>query len=166
MMKMEKEKIIYQDEEFSFAENNGDLYFVFENRSYSFSSHPYEPCLYIHKPDERTITIHNSFETDTIYNAIRNNEEITMISGHRYSINGLCHLLKLACEIDEDFFDITYLEGRMFIDILKRNNACSSETAFDLEPYGLKNHNIMNRFIHSKRIVRNTDGTYYLINSY
>ena len=174
MMKMENNnttnsketKIIYQDEEFLLQENDNTLYFIYEDKTCCLSSHPYEPCLYIHKPDETIITVHDSFETGTIYNAAINSKEISTISGHSYDLNGICRLLKFACETDEDSFDITYLEGRMFIDILQRNIAFSSETAIDLEPYGLKNHNIMNRFTHSKRIGRNTDGAYYLIKPY
>ena len=157
---------LYQDHTVTLAKQEDRLYLIYQERSYPLSSNPYEPCFYIGLSDEKQITIHNSFETREIEKAAKSNGSIRMITGHAYNIKEICRLLVLAIELEQESIDISYLEGRRFIRILENLHAYSPETAADLSVYGLKNLNIMEGFIHAKRIAATKDGWYYITKPY
>ncbi|MBR0461614.1 MAG: hypothetical protein IJJ00_02720 [Erysipelotrichaceae bacterium] len=158
--------VLFHDEDVLFADLDGDLYLIDFCIPYRISSRHYEPCTYIHRPDGTTATIHNAFDISEFYELAESGGTLTSQCGHEYDLKGICRLLMFAGKLPDESFDIVYLEGRMFIDILARHDAVTEDKALDLNLYGLRNHNIMNEFIHAKRIKRTDDGRYCIVRGY
>ena len=153
---------LYQEKTVLLADADGKLYFREGEKAYLLSSHPAEPCLFIHLKDGTCIAIHNSFTTSEIYTAAQNHGIIHMVTGNDYDIKGVCRLLREAVRLAREWIDIHYLEGCCFIEQLKEQGAVSPETAADLGALGLKNHKIMGTFIRLKRVGRTDNGMYYV----
>ena len=165
-MNTKETSVLFQKDDILLAGTDEELHLADDLNTYRISSHSYEPCTYILRPDGKTTVIHNAFDVKEIYDAAENGATLTSLCGHEYDTEGICRLLLYAAEISQESFDIAYLEGRYFISILSQNGAVSADTALDLETYGLKNHNIMNDFIHAKRIRKTSDNKYYIVNAY
>ena len=112
--------------------------------------------------DGNVKTVHNAFTADELSKAAVSGGKLRMVTGHEYGAGMICRLLLFAAGMREEQTDLSYLEGRYFIDILDRLGAFSPETADDLSSRGLVNRNIMNGFLHSKRLGVTREGRYYI----
>ena len=86
-----------------------------------------------------------------------------MITGDEYDMQGICMLLRKALTLSKESVDIGYLEGRCFMDYLEECGATSEESAVPLTDSGIDNPNVMNPFLHSKKVKRTNDARYYLV---
>lgn len=145
------------------ADVDGELYLVEDKTHYRISSHPYEPCTYIHQADGKLIIIHNAIDISDIYRAAQTNETIGMITGNEYSTREICRLLLCATKLSLYEMDISYLERCKFIVMLTTLGAVSPAVAVDLSAYGLKNHNIMKPLFCDNWVCRTADGKYYVL---
>ena len=157
---------LYRDGGVFLADDGGSLCLGGGCMRFRLSSHPYEPCTYIHRPDGSVCIVHNAFNISELYESAQSGKPIRLATGHEYDPGGLCRLLLFAAGLGEDSFDITWLEGRYFIGMLDKSEAISQDTAVDLTEFGLVNRNIMNMFIHAKRIGMTADGRYYIRRPY
>lgn len=154
--------LLFQDGGLLLGEADGRVYFVDGGKSYWLSDYPGEPCLYVKGPDGVLMTVHQSFTVDQLCRAARRGGTMTMITGDEYDIRGVLMLLKKAVGLGMDSVDISYVEGRCFMDFLEERGAASPETAADLAGAGLKNPNAMNPFLHAGKVARTADGRFYL----
>ena len=86
-----------------------------------------------------------------------------MATGNVYGIGQVCSLILLASRLGRDSMDIGYLEACRFLELLRERGAVSKETAADLGSEGLKNPRMMHPFLHSKKVLRTSDGRYYAV---
>ena len=63
-MKNEPLRVIYSEEGLTFGEADGKHYLVTGGKTYRISGNIYEPSLFIEFPDNRMVTLHNSFTVD------------------------------------------------------------------------------------------------------
>ena len=154
--------VIYSGDGISFGEAGGKYYLIMDEKTYRISDHIYEPYLYIECPGNKMVTIHNSFTVDEICRAVRDCRTIRMITGNEYDAAGVFRLISKAISLALENVDISYVEGRCFMDYLEEHGAVSSETAADLAEAGMQNP-MMSPFIHSKKVGKTPDGLYYLI---
>jgi hypothetical protein len=99
---------------------------------------------------------------DELRLAAQTNGSITMITGDEYDVPGVCNLLIKAIDLPLTEVDIHYVEEHCFAYYLKAHGAVSPETAVDLAGAGMINPNVMNTFLHSKKVGRTADGAFYL----
>lgn len=152
----------YQIDDIALWEDDGRFYMRMDDNVYRLSDHPYEPCLYIRLSDGKWVTIHNSFTVEELCRAMQTDGSIRMITGDEYTVRGVFELIRKAIGLSMESVDISYVEGRCFMDLLKEHGAVSPETAINLTDAGLKNPNVMNPFIHSKKVARTEEGSFYL----
>ncbi|MBR2767705.1 MAG: hypothetical protein IKG00_07280 [Lachnospiraceae bacterium] len=161
-MEQGREKILVRDGDFLLKQSEGKFFIQDGERSYELLDYAFEPCLYIRKEGGFFITIHNSFSLNELCQAAETNGKITMISGDVYDMKGICMLLRKALTLAMDSVDLTYLEACCFLDHLKECGACSKESAVLPADWGIDNPNVMNSFLHSKKVSRTNDGRFYL----
>ena len=101
-------EILYSKGDIKFYED-GEIYLTDGKDTYTITSSPQEPCLYVTGPTGRTI-IHNSFEASWIENIARKGGTLRSLSGKVYDIGGLCRLLLLAAREYSDT-DISKVEA-------------------------------------------------------
>ena len=161
---MEKEslKTIYRDGDLLLGESGGNYYLSAGERLYQLSDYPYEPCLYIKGAHGYFITIHHSFTLNELRLTARENGSIRMITGDEYDMHGVCMLLRRALSLSLRSVDIAYLEGCCFMDLLAEQGAVSRETAIALSSAGIENPNVMESFLHAKKVFRTNEAKYYL----
>ena len=162
-MKRESLETIYQDGDLLLGKYEGQYYLFKGEQPYLLAGHPYEPCLYIKAAQGILITVHNSFTLDELCRAAETNGTIKMITGDEYDMQGICMLLRKALTLSKESVDIGYLEGRCFMDYLEECGATSEESAVPLTDSGIDNPNVMNPFLHSKKVKRTNDARYYLV---
>ena len=162
-MKRESLETIYQDGDLLLGKYEGQYYLFKGEQPYLLAGHPYEPCLYIKAAQGILITVHNSFTLDELCRAAETNGTIKMITGDEYDMQGICMLLRKALTLSKESVDIGYLEGRCFMDYLEERGATSEESAVPLTDSGIDNPNVMNPFLHSKKVKRTNDARYYLV---
>ena len=129
---------------------------------YRLTCNPREPDLNIISEDGTETTVHNAFTVEELTEHAVNRKPMRMITGNEYDTGTVCGLILLAVSLGRDCMDIDYLEGCRFLEILRENGAVSAETAFDLAPAGLRNHRMMETFIHSGKVRRTGKDLYYL----
>lgn len=164
-MKKESLKTIYQDGDLLLGECEGKYYLFRGEQRCQLSDHPYEPCLYIKAATGACITIHNSFTLEELCRAARTNGTIWMVTGDEYDMQGICMLLRKALDLSKESVDVGYLEGCCFMDYLEECGATSEETAVPLTDRGIDNPNVMNPFLHSKKVKRTNDARFYIVKS-
>ena len=162
LMKRELLETIYQHGDFLLGKYEGQYYLFIGEQSCQLSDHPYEPCLYIKAAQGIFITVHNSFTLDELCRAAKTNGSIKMITGDEYDMQGICMLLRKALTLSKESVDVGYLEGCSFVDYLEECGATSEETAVPLTDSGIDNPNVMNPFLHSKKVKRTNDDRYYI----
>lgn len=158
-------RIFYNDGDLLFGQSGENYYLCTGERSYQLSSNIYEPCLYINGPDGFCITIHHAFTLDELCHTARTNGLMEMITGDKYDMHGICMLLRKALALSMESVDIGYLEARCFMDYLEECGAVSEETAVPLAGRGIRNPNVMNPLLHSKKVRRTKDAGYYIAGS-
>ena len=154
--------IIYEEDGLVYGDADGRFYLISGERSFYLSNYPLEPILYIKSPDGTMTTIHQAFSVDELTEAARTNRPLRMITGDEYDIRGVFKLILKAIDSGLDSVDINYAEGLCFMDYLEANGAVSAGTAVNLVKAGMQNPNVMNVFIHSKKVGCTPDGLYYL----
>ena len=154
--------LLYRSADVSLGEAGGKFYLISDGNTYRLADYRFEPCLYIQETNGKWITIHNSFTVEELCRAVRTNGSVRMITGNEYGIDEVFGLIRKAIGLAMGSVDIGYVEGRRFMDLLKEKGALSPETAADLTDEGLKNPNVMNPFIHSKKVGKTADGAFYL----
>ena len=164
-MKRELLETIFQDGDLLLGKYEEQYYLFKGGQSCRLSDHPYEPCLYIDTEEGIFITIHNSFSLDELCGAAKTNGTIRMITGDEYDMRGIFMLLRKALTLSKESVDVGYLEGCCFMDYLEECGATSEETAVPLTDSGVDNPNVMNPFLHSKKVRRTNDARYYLVKS-
>jgi hypothetical protein len=102
---------------------------------------------------------------DELCRAAKTNGTIKMITGDEYDMHGICMLLRKALTLSKESVDIGYLEGCCFMDYLEKCGAASEETAVPLKDSGIDNPNVMNSFLHSKKVKRTNDARFYIVKS-
>lgn len=162
-MKRELLETIYQDGDLLLGEYEGQYYLFRGEQSCRLSDHPYEPCLYIKTTQGIYITVHNSFTLDELCRAAKTNGTIGMVTGNEYDMRGICMLLRKALDLSKESVDVGYLEGCCFMDYLEECGATSEETAVPLNDSGINNPNVMNPFLHSKKVRRTNDARFYIM---
>ena len=150
--------LLYRSADVSLGEAGGKFYLISDGNTYRLADYRFEPCLYIQETNGKWITIHNSFTVEELCRAVRTNGSVRMITGNEYGIDEVFGLIRKAIGLAMGSVDIGYVEGRRFMDLLKEKGALSPETAADLTDEGLKNPNVMNPFIHSKKVGKTADG--------
>ena len=164
-MKRELLETVYQDGDLLLGKHEEQYYLFKGEQSCRLSDYPYEPCLYIKMAPGIFITVHNSFSLDELCRAAKMNGTIKMITGDEYDMKGICMLLRKALTLSKESVDVGYLEGCCFMDYLEKCGAASEETAVPLTDGGIDNPNVMNPFLHSKKVKRTNDARYYLVKS-
>ena len=164
-MNIESLETIYQDGDLLLGKYEGRYYLFRGEQSYRLSDYPYEPCLYIEAAPGVCITIHNSFTLDELCRAANTKGTIKMVTGDEYDMHGVCMLLRKALDLSKESVDIGYLEGCCFMDYLEVCGATSEETAVPLMDSGIDNPNVMNPFLHSKKVNRTNDARFYIMKS-
>ena len=154
------DRVIYSEENLSFKESEGKHYLVMGDNTYRISSGIYEPTLFI-EFSNKMVTVHNAFTVDELCKAALEGSSITMVSGNSYDAKGVFKLVRKAIELAKDNVDVSYVEGRCFMDYMKEHGAISYETAVDLKEAGMQN-SVMSSFIHSKKAGETADGLFYL----
>lgn len=162
-MKRELLETIFQDGDFLLGKCEEQYYLFYGEQSCQLFDHLYEPCLYINAAQGNSITIHNSFTLDELCRAAKTNGTIRMITGDEYDMQGICMLLRKALTLSKESVDVGYLEGCCFMDYLEECGATSEESAVPLTDSGIDNPNVMNPFLHSKKVKRTNDARYYLV---
>ncbi len=143
---------IYCDRDgFVLAKADKDLCFFQNGVCRTLGSNPYEPCLYILKDGNVTVTIHNSFEINAIEELAKHGSELTSITGNKYDLARVCELVACACNYGADC-DIGYIEGLIAIEKMISLGAVSPETAVPLELLNVSA--ISDAFSHSKKLKR------------
>ena len=158
-------RIIYSSGDLLLGQSGETYYLRTGERSYQLSSNSYEPCLYIEGPDGFCITIHHAFTLDELCSTAQTNGSMEMITGDKYDMQGICMLLRKALTLSMESVDIGYLEARCFMDYLEECGAVSEETAVPLADRGIRNPNVMNPLLHSKKVRRTKDAGYYIAGS-
>ena len=161
-METESIRILYSDGDLLLGQSGEKYYLRMGERSYQLSSNIYEPCLYIDGPDGFCITIHHAFTLDKLCRTAQMNGSMKMITGDNYDMHGICMLLRKALTLSKESVDIGYLEGCCFMDYLEECGATSEETAVPLTDSRIDNPNVMNPFLHSKKVKRTDDARYYM----
>lgn len=164
-MKKDSLETIYREGDLLLEKSNGQYSLYIGERSYQLSDYPYEPCLYIKTAPGRFITIHHSFTLAELCWVAKDNGTIEMITGDEYDMHGIFMLLRKALTLSIESVDVGYLEACCFIDYLEECGAISKETAIALTDRGINNPNIMNSFLHSKKVNRTNDARYYIVKS-
>jgi len=161
-MKKESMETIYQDGDLLIGKYEEQYYLFKGEQSCRLSDHLYEPCLYIKAGQGIFITIHHAFTLDELCRTAKANGTIKMITGDEYNMQGICMLLRKALMLSKESVDIGYLEGCCFMDYLEECGATSEETAVPLTDRGIDNPNVMNPFLHSKKVNRTNDARFYI----
>ena len=156
------DKIFYRDGNVAFGETDGKYYLTVGEKSYWLSDYPFVPDLYIKGPEGLMTMIHNSFTVAQLRSVATEGGTMTMVTGDTYDTKGIIRLLLKAIEIGMDSVDIGYLEARIFVDYMEEKGAVSPETAVDPEDVGIFNPNVMNSFLHSKKVDRTDKALFYL----
>ena len=162
MMEKEPVKTIYQDGDLVLGQREETYILSIGNQIFELSDHPYEPCLYLKDAQGIIVTVHNAFTVDELCKAAQNSGSIRMITGNTYDMQGICRLLRKAVTLPQGSADIGYVEGCCFMDDLARLGAVSEETAVDLSSAGMANPNMMNPFLHAKKVCRTSEGKFFL----
>ena len=156
---------IYQDGDLLLGKYEEQYYLFKGGQSCRLSDYLYEPCLYIETGQGNSITVHNSFSLSELCRAAKTNGTIRMITGDEYDMQGIFMLLRKALTLSKESVDVGYLEGCCFMDYLEECGATSEETAVPLTDSGIDNPNVMNPFLHSKKVRRTNDARYYIVKS-
>ena len=165
-MEIESMKIIYRQEDLLLGLSGEKYYLCIGERLYWLSSDPHEASLYIKGPDRFYITIRHAFTLDELCRAAQTNGSIGMVTGNEYDMRGICMLLRKALDLSKESVDVGYLEGCCFMDYLEECGATSEETAVPLNDSGINNPNVMNPFLHSKKVKRTNDTRFYIVKSH
>lgn len=91
--KDKKNFVAYSDERYTLGVENDTPYIIIENERYTFSCHPFEPCLYIKSENGFTTALHNSFEPFYLTDAFRDGKTVTSITGFKYTARDFCDLV-------------------------------------------------------------------------
>ena len=116
---------------------------------YQISSHPYEPCTYLLRNGNIDAVIHNAFDESSIRRAAETKGAIRAITGAEYDADRLCRFLAFAAKHCPNH-DISYVEGKMAIEKLKKLGATSPKTAVNMSELGVRT--ISDAFSHSKKM--------------
>ena len=154
--------VLYMDDNCLLYEDKDGLYLRTGEQLYGISCYSMEPCLYLTDTEGETIAVHMSFTPQELIRAAREDSDIELITGDSYDIDGLCGLLLKAIALGMNDVDISYLEGRCFIDRLVSKGAVSEETALDPASEGIDNPKIMGTFIHAKKVKATERGFFYV----
>ncbi|MCQ2401300.1 MAG: hypothetical protein MJ059_05195 [Lachnospiraceae bacterium] len=76
----------------------GNVLFVHGGVTYTLSSHPYEPCLYISKDGRIFRTLHNAFDAGDAYDTFAEGETLLGIDGKIYDKLKFCQVLAKAVD--------------------------------------------------------------------
>ena len=106
-------KILYKNEDIELYYNK-ELLFNYNNKTYTITSHPYEPCLYISFNDKIVYIIHNSFEKEDIIN-----NNLKSISGKEYNTDNIVQLLIYTINNNIYESDISLYESSLLMSELK-----------------------------------------------
>ncbi|MBO4360563.1 MAG: hypothetical protein J5822_06770 [Eubacteriaceae bacterium] len=155
---------LYNDGKTVIRRTDEGLLMVFEDGTFRIGSSRYEPCLYLEGREGTAVTIHNSFTEEELTQLLENCGTINMITGNSYDAKGIVMLLSEALMLNGDSFDIGYLEGRCFMELLRDAGAVSPDTAAgtDISEYIVRPE-MLRPLIHSKHIAVTEDGRYYLL---
>jgi len=165
---MEKElrKILYRDGDLLLEQSGEKIFLTLGEQSYQITDYPYEPYLCIKTGHGFFVIIHNAFSLQELCLAAQENGSIKMITGDEYDMRGICMLLRKALALSMESVDISYLEECCFTDYLKECGAVSEERAVSLSDWEMKNPNVMNSFLHAKKVKRTNDARYYIPQSH
>ncbi len=101
---------------------DGDkVIFDYNGTHYELTSHPYEPCLYIHKKDVRNFrTLHTAFDADPLPDIFAAGETVTSVTGKVHDEASFCQVLAATIDVDEqkyqkypNGYDFPYAESRL-----------------------------------------------------
>ncbi|MBR2810534.1 MAG: hypothetical protein IKD69_04060 [Solobacterium sp.] len=138
----------------------GEPCFVTGQESYWLTCVNDEPCLCMQTPgNENRIIIRNAFVPADAFPHLMNGEAIVMGSGNSYDSLGVLKLLRAAVDGGRDQYDMTLLEGLVFMAKLIEAGAVSKETAM---PVDLDNPRLLNAFVHAGKIIITEHGNAFL----
>ena len=130
---------------------------------YEVSSQPYEPCTYLLRNGNIDSVIHNAFDESSIRRVAEVKGIIRAVTGAEYDADRLCRFLAFAAKHCPNH-DVSYVEGKMAIEKLKKLGSTSPETAVDMSELGVRS--ISEAFSHSKklteRVMRIPSGKVYV----
>lgn len=155
--------IVYLDERYALFQEKQKVHFALDGKCYRLSFHPYGPCTYIETGDDTYITIHNAFDPYQVIESFAKGSVISSISGVVYDPEDFCIMLHTALKINADS-DISYVEGKIAVDKLKKLGAFDPESAVELSQLGVRR--ISDAFSYSRRlnerVMYTEDGRAYL----
>lgn len=77
-------------------QRDGKVVFICQDGEYELRSHPYEPCLYIHKGDEMLKVLHNAFDVYELPAIFEAGETVKSVDGKNYDQETFCSVLAAA----------------------------------------------------------------------
>ncbi|MBR0137097.1 MAG: hypothetical protein IJM15_01675 [Erysipelotrichaceae bacterium] len=158
-----KAEALFDNGRYALCRGEDGLSFVEGETVYDLSCHAYEPCFYLNeKESAESVIIHNSFTVSEIIRLSETGGKTMMITGNRYDLEGVCHLLHLAVSCGYDSTDIGYLEGLWVMEKLERDGAYCPWDAVDIRKYGIENVRMMHPFEHSGKVRKTATGRFYI----
>ncbi len=142
------EMTLYREGDLALTEEDGQLFLRAGAEVYRLASHPYEPCTCLYRGEELSAAIHNAFTLEEIRALAEQGATVRAVTGNEYDIGRVCRLLAFAAERCPDC-DVSYAEGAVALEALKKLGALSPETAVKPETVGVRK--ISDAFSHSKK---------------
>ena len=87
---------------------NAELFYIYKDKKYSLTSHPYEPCLYIKNGTEIVCILHNAFDTDTLIDAFSYGGKVAAMDGSKHNEQDFCGILAAAVDSGRTEMDLTF----------------------------------------------------------
>ncbi|MBO6068592.1 MAG: hypothetical protein J6T09_05665 [Bacteroidales bacterium] len=87
------ENIVYQDSNYTLGERDGLAWLEVDGTSLKLTSQPYEPCLYITRPDGGVTTIHNAFDASVVMSLFADGRTLSSITGRVYRPGDFCGMV-------------------------------------------------------------------------
>lgn len=91
-----KDITVYRDERYTLGQKDEKPYLIADGKTYMFTCHPYEPCLYITDEDGAVTAVHNAFEPFSVLDSFYRGDKITSITGFEYDAKDFCKMTEYA----------------------------------------------------------------------
>lgn len=157
------ERTLYREEALALTEEEGELFLRTGGEVYRLGEHPYDLSTRLYRGEALRALIRNAFTLGQLRSLAEKGGTAEAATGSRYDIGRVCRLLAFAAANCPDC-DISYAEGAVALEELKRLGALSPETAVKPEAAGVRR--ISDVFSHSRRrterIMTTEDGRVYV----
>ena len=91
-----KETVVYKDDRYTLGQQRDGAYLIADDKRFTLSCHPFEPCLYITDDSGSVAVVHNAFDPSVVLERFFGGDTVTSVTGRRYDARDFCRMAEYA----------------------------------------------------------------------